>query len=147
MKEILRIPQALVFMSDFNRPNLHYSVRLKPETQEEQLALLVKLVETHSPPHWYLIYQVGTDFRGQSGIIYTTTVKEVETIAGELRKRGLKVGAYHAQLEPPEARSRWVNCKCDKFVFVFCICICIIVVKPISTKSLVKASRKTQRVV
>ena len=36
--------QALLFMSDFNRPNLHYSVRLKPETQEEQLALLARMV-------------------------------------------------------------------------------------------------------
>ena len=53
---------------------------------------------------------MGTDFKGQSGIIYTTTVKEVETIAQELRKRGLKVGGYHAQLEPPERRSRSGGC-------------------------------------
>ena len=33
-------------MSDFNRPNLHYSVRLKPETQEEQLTLLARMVST-----------------------------------------------------------------------------------------------------
>jgi len=92
VKEILRIPQALLFMSDFNRPNLRYSVELKPEGASEQHDLLERLV--------------GREFKGQSGIIYTTTVKEVETIAGELRKRGLKVGAYHAQMEPPEARSK-----------------------------------------
>merc|ERR1719412_1395967 len=46
---------------------------------------------------------VGTRMKGS---VYTTTVKEVETIAGELRKRGLRVGAYHAQMEPPEARSK-----------------------------------------
>ena len=40
------VRQALLFMSDFNRPNLHYSVRLKPETQEQQLALLAKMVNT-----------------------------------------------------------------------------------------------------
>jgi len=92
VKEILRIPQALLFMSDFNRPNLRYSVELKPEGAEEQMGLLERLV--------------GKEFKGQTGIIYTTTVKEVETIAGELRKRGLRVGAYHAQMEPPEARSK-----------------------------------------
>ena len=96
VKEILRIPQALLFMSDFNRPNLRYSVELKPEGAEEQMGLLERLV--------------GKEFKGQTGIIYTTTVKEVETIAGELRKRGLRVGAYHAQMEPPEARSKVHRC-------------------------------------
>ena len=96
VKEILRIPQALLFMSDFNRPNLRYSVELKPEGAEEQMGLLERLV--------------GKEFKDQTGIIYTTTVKEVETIAGELRKRGLRVGAYHAQMEPPEARSKVHRC-------------------------------------
>jgi len=92
VKDILRVPQAMVFLSDFNRPNLRYSVRLKPEGVEEQVALLAGLV--------------GGQYRGQSGIIYTTTVKEVDTLAEALRKRGLKAGGYHAQLEPPSRRSQ-----------------------------------------
>lgn len=27
VKDILRVPSAMVFMAGFNRPNLHYSVR------------------------------------------------------------------------------------------------------------------------
>jgi superfamily II DNA helicase RecQ len=41
---------------------------------------------------------------GQSGIIYTTTIKEVETLTDELKKKGLKVGSYHAQMEPTSRR-------------------------------------------
>ena len=103
VKEILRIPQALLFMSDFNRPNLQYSVELKPEGTSEQMDFLERLV--------------GREFKGESGIIYTTTVKEVETIAGELKKRGLKVGAYHAQMEPPEARSRVHRYEASRYLF------------------------------
>jgi superfamily II DNA helicase RecQ len=41
---------------------------------------------------------------GESGIIYTTTIKEVETLTQELRMRGIKAGSYHAQMEPPSRR-------------------------------------------
>jgi ATP-dependent DNA helicase Q1 len=41
---------------------------------------------------------------GESGIIYTTTIKEVETLTEELRMRGIKAGSYHAQMEPPSRR-------------------------------------------
>ena len=92
MKEIPRVPDALVFRAPFNRPNLHYKVRLKPESQAENMALLSSLV-------------LGR-YQGQSGIIYTTTTKEVETIVTELKSRGVRAGPYHAQMEPPEARSR-----------------------------------------
>jgi len=99
VKELLRIPSAMTFMSGFNRPNLHYSVRLKPESATDCQDQLAELL--------------STEFRNQSGIIYTTTVKEVETLADALRAKGLRVGAYHAQMEPPERRSRvhkaWVR--------------------------------------
>lgn len=92
VKEILRIPKAMVFLSGFNRPNLHYSVKLKPDSAVENVDQLAALLQT--------------DFKGQSGIIYTTTIKEVETLTDELRRRGLKVGSYHAQMEPPSRRSQ-----------------------------------------
>jgi len=96
VKEILRIPSAMVFMSGFDRPNLHYSVRAKPESTGETLDLLAGLL-------------LG-QFRDSSGIIYSTTVKEVEQLAGELAGRGLRCAAYHAQMEPTErskVHTRW----------------------------------------
>jgi len=91
VKEILRIPTAMVFTSGFNRPNLRYSVRSKPENAEENYDYLASLIKG--------------EFRGGSGIIYSTTVKEVETLYSELKARGVKVGPYHAQMES-QARSR-----------------------------------------
>jgi len=91
VKDILRIPQAMVFMAGFNRPNLHYSVRLKPEVASDNFDYIANLV--------------NVEFMGRSGIIYTTTVKEVETLHQELEKRGVKSGPYHAQMEAHD-RSR-----------------------------------------
>ena len=91
VKEILRIPSAMVFTSGFNRPNLRYSVRTKPENAEEN--------------YDYIAGLVTGEFKGGSGIIYSTTVKEVETLYSELKKRSVKIGPYHAQMEP-QARSR-----------------------------------------
>ena len=91
VKDILRIPSAMVFTSGFNRPNLHYEVRSKPESAEENIEYLAKLVQG--------------EFKDSTGIIYTTTVKEVDTLYEELKKRGIKVGPYHAQMEPT-SRSR-----------------------------------------
>jgi len=85
VKDILRIPQAMVFMAGFNRPNLHYSVRLKPDVA----------TETYD----YIASVVNGEFKDCSGIIYTTTVKEVETLYQELKNRGVASGPYHAQME------------------------------------------------
>lgn len=41
-------------------------------------------------------------FRGQSGIIYTTAIKDCDQLASELKQRGCRVAAYHAQLEPAD---------------------------------------------
>jgi len=85
VKDILRIPQAMVFMAGFNRPNLHYSVRLKPDVATES--------------YDYIASVVNGEFKDCSGIIYTTTVKEVETLYQELKNRGVASGPYHAQME------------------------------------------------
>ena len=75
----------MVIKSPLNRPNLFYEVRPKPENHEGCLDLLEKLLKS--------------EFAGQSGIIYTLTIKDVETLTRDLRAKGLKVGAYHANLE------------------------------------------------
>ncbi len=39
-----------------------------------------------------------TEFKDQSGIIYTLTIKDVETLANDLREKDLRVAPYHANL-------------------------------------------------
>jgi len=98
VKEILRIPAALVFMAGFNRPNLHYSVRLKPEVATENFDNLANIIEN--------------EFSNESGIIYTTTIKEVETLTHELKRRGIAAGSYHAQMDPSnrsKVHLNWLN--------------------------------------
>ena len=85
VKKILAIQKAMVIKSPLNRPNLLYEVRAKPDNHEGCLDLLEKLLKN--------------EFAGQSGIIYTLSIKDVETLTRDLRGRGLRVGAYHANLE------------------------------------------------
>lgn len=51
-------------------------------------------------------------FEGKSGIIYTTTIKDAEQLTTDLRARRLKVGCYHAVLEPEfrtQVYSKWIS--------------------------------------
>ena len=41
-------------------------------------------------------------FHGQSGIIYTTSVKDCDQLASELRQQNCRVASYHASLEPAD---------------------------------------------
>ena len=91
VKKMLHIPEAITFKATFNRPNLFYSVRRKPPTLEACIEELVQLI--------------GTTYRGQSGIVYTTTIKDTEELAERLCKAGIKAAPYHARLEAPH-RSR-----------------------------------------
>ena len=98
VKDILNIGQkspCLKYKASFNRPNLYYEVRQKPETQEELMSTL------HS--------MMNSEFAGQSGIIYTLTVKDSESLSADLRNRGVRCGPYHASLDP-EYRKK-VHCK------------------------------------
>lgn len=74
---MLGIGGALVFRSTFNRPNLFYEIRPKPDTSEAFLADLASLCQQR--------------FAHQSGIIYCFSRKESEQLAGELKQRGVKV--------------------------------------------------------
>jgi len=98
VKKILNIQTALVFKSPLNRPNLFYEVRNKPDNQSECLDMLENLLKH--------------EFRNLSGIIYTLTIKDVQALTNELNDRGLKVGCYHANLEPRDRSSvhrRWLS--------------------------------------
>jgi len=77
--EKLNISGAKIFISSFNRPNLHYEVRPKKNTFGQLLAL----VEKH---------------KNNSIIIYGFSRKETESLADNLSNQGYKALAYHAGL-------------------------------------------------
>ena len=80
--EHLRLPDPAVFLSSFNRPNLHYDIRPKDNAFEELVDLL--LVPSH---------------KNRSAIIYCFSRKDTEKLADDLRARGFKTEAYHAGLD------------------------------------------------
>ncbi|EFX86121.1 RecQ1-like protein [Daphnia pulex] len=88
VQKMLNMKNSLVFKASFNRPNLYYEVRIKPSTQKECIDELVQLLTNR--------------FHGQSGIIYTTSVKDCDQLASELRQQKCRVASYHASLEPAD---------------------------------------------
>lgn len=94
VQKMLDIKGCLVLRSSFNRPNLFYEVRRKPADSDACTTMIENLLKNK--------------FKGETGIIYTTTIKESETLTTELRSRGLKVGCYHANLEL-DFRSKVLN--------------------------------------
>ena len=88
----LRIPDAKVFKSSFNRPNLYYEVRDKVEPEKD----IIRFIRQHP---------------GKSGIIYCLSRKKVEELAQMLSINGIKALPYHAGLD---AKTRAENQ--DKFL-------------------------------
>ncbi|XP_053679189.1 ATP-dependent DNA helicase Q1-like [Anopheles nili] len=85
VQNMLNIPESLLFVASFNRPNLYYHVLDKPTNKQAQYDLLSNLLLTR--------------FRKQCGIIYTYSMKDAVDISSELTERGLLVAPYHANLE------------------------------------------------
>jgi ATP-dependent DNA helicase RecQ len=77
----LEIPQATLFKSSFDRPNLYYEVRPKTETVVKDV---IKYIKANS---------------GKSGIVYCMSRKKVEEMAESLVVNGIKALPYHAGLE------------------------------------------------
>lgn len=97
VQKILDIKGCLVLKASFNRPNLFYEVRPKPSVQEECITQLHQLLEG--------------EFKGQSGIIYTMTIKDAEELVPVLRSRQISVAPYHAQMEAQvrsKVHKKWV---------------------------------------
>eukprot|EP00095_Tigriopus_kingsejongensis_P001261 maker-scaffold374_size191929-snap-gene-0.37 protein:Tk01261 transcript:maker-scaffold374_size191929-snap-gene-0.37-mRNA-1 annotation:"1-like protein" len=84
-QKILNLKDCLVFKAAFNRPNLFYEVRPKASSHDESIQQLTRML--------------GEEFKGQSGIIYALTIKDVEALAKDLRDNGIKAAPYHAHLE------------------------------------------------
>lgn len=62
----------------------------------------------------YLENLLTTKYKDQSGIIYTTTIKECEELTKNLRNRGLRVRHYHANLENEQrsvTHDKWLSNK------------------------------------
>lgn len=77
----LRITDAKVFKSSFNRPNLYYEVRSKSDQVETDI---IKFIKSKS---------------GKSGIVYCLSRKRVEELAKVLQVNGVNALPYHAGLD------------------------------------------------
>jgi ATP-dependent DNA helicase RecQ len=77
----LKITDAKVFKSSFNRPNLYYEVRSKTNQVETDI---IKFVKNNT---------------GKSGIIYCLSRKRVEELARVLDVNGINSLPYHAGLD------------------------------------------------
>ena len=88
----LGIPDATVFKSSFNRPNLYYEIRDKSDPKRD----IIKYIKQNP---------------GKSGIIYCLSRKKVEELAELLNINGIKAAPYHAGLD---AKTRAENQ--DKFL-------------------------------
>lgn len=80
----LRMEDAQLFVSSFNRPNLYYEVRPKPSEPMELHKEIIKFIRANE---------------GKSGIIYCLTRKRVEDLAELLQLNGIKALPYHAGLD------------------------------------------------
>ena len=88
----LGIPDARIFKSSFNRPNLFYEVRDKVDAEKD----IIKYIRQN---------------QGKSGIIYCLSRKKVEELSQLLNINGIKSVPYHAGLD---AKTRTENQ--DKFL-------------------------------
>lgn len=98
VQKILNIRGCIVFNAPFNRPNLFYGLLEKPSETDAVYDMVADLLRTR--------------YAGQSGIIYTFSIKDTETLVSELLQRDCKVRAYHASLEATQRSNvyqKWMN--------------------------------------
>lgn len=89
----LEIPNAAVFKSSFNRPNLYYEIRQKTKDVDKDIIKFIKVNE------------------GKSGIIYCLSRQKVEELTETLNINGVSALPYHAGMD---AQTRTENQ--DKFI-------------------------------
>lgn len=76
----LNIPEAELFISSFNRPNIFYTVEPKRKSYDQLLDFLEKR-------------------KDESGIIYCLSRSSVDSFAADLRDQGFSALSYHAGLD------------------------------------------------
>ena len=79
IKKLLHLEDACVFVTGFDRSNLHFSVIRIPQRMQ-------------------FIVDYGGDHKDETGIIYCSTRKDVEKVYQNLTKAGFSVGYYHGGL-------------------------------------------------
>jgi ATP-dependent DNA helicase RecQ len=84
--ERLKLRNPYKVRASFDRPNLYYGVQQREKPKDQILQFLKKK-------------------KGQSGIIYRTTRKNVESTADFLISKGIKALAYHAGLSVDERKN------------------------------------------
>lgn len=92
----LHIPEARVFLSSFDRPNLSLDVR-RGYDSKQKLRTILDFVGRHPQ---------------DCGIVYCLSRKNTETVARMLEEHGIPVAVYHAGLSPAErqrAQDDFVN--------------------------------------
>ncbi len=80
----LQMEEANNFISSFNRPNLYYEIRQKPEDNVTLHKEIIRFIKENE---------------GKSGIIYCLKRKQVEDLAELLCLNGIKALAYHAGMD------------------------------------------------
>ncbi|WP_066498920.1 DNA helicase RecQ [Abyssisolibacter fermentans] len=88
IKELIGLQNPVELITSFDRPNLMYKV-IKASNKFQ-----------------YLKNYLNNNFVDNSGIIYCSTRKSVESVAKKLRERGMAVTLYHGGME---AESRRIN--------------------------------------
>ena len=97
----LKITDANIFKSSFNRPNLYYEVRTKTSQVDFDI---IKFIKGNS---------------GKSGIVYCLARKTVEELAKALQVNGIKALPYHAGLDSKTRvinQDKFLNEECDVIV-------------------------------
>ena len=97
----LKITDANIFKSSFNRPNLYYEVRTKTSQVDFDI---IKFIKGNS---------------GKSGIVYCLARKTVEELAKTLQVNGINALPYHAGLDSKTRvinQDKFLNEDCDVIV-------------------------------
>ena len=87
--ENLGMKRCLCLKGSYNRPNIRYAVVEKPAKPGDDVAWLATFI--------------GKRWRGQSGIVYCLSCRDVDKLVAGLGAAGVSVVGYHAQMEA-EAR-------------------------------------------
>ncbi|KAI8919266.1 P-loop containing nucleoside triphosphate hydrolase protein [Powellomyces hirtus] len=102
-------PELAVFVSTFNRANLHYEVRFKtPDTSNDPYQDVLHFLKTIYDNRKKRLAQgttTGERAEGVCGIIYCATRSSCDDVSEKLRADGVRARSYHAGLKDTERRA------------------------------------------
>ena len=93
----LKLNNAKVFISSFDRPNIHYTIQ-KKGSKDQNYSRLLNFIEDNYP--------------NDVGIVYCLSRKKTEEVSSFLKSRGLDAHAYHAGMTPLQrdrAQDKFLN--------------------------------------